>query len=80
MRIKPSLKSLYLQLRLNSVKRLSTIALALGEDRTRTELIPYLTASMSARSESCLRSFIADALGDEDEILLAIAEEACVTY
>ena len=33
------------QLRLNSIKRLATIALALGEERTRTELIPFLTQS-----------------------------------
>jgi serine/threonine-protein phosphatase 2A regulatory subunit A len=29
-------------LRLNAIKRLSTIALALGPERTRTELIPFL--------------------------------------
>lgn len=34
---------LYLQLRLNSIKKLSTIALALGVERTRTELLPFLT-------------------------------------
>ena len=32
-----------LQLRLNSIKKLSTIALALGVERTRKELIPFLT-------------------------------------
>ena len=31
------------QLRLNSIKKLSTIALALGIERTRSELIPFLT-------------------------------------
>ena len=31
------------QLRLNSIKKLSTIALALGVERTRKELIPFLT-------------------------------------
>lgn len=46
-------------LRLNSVKRLRTIALALGEERTRRELIPFLT----------------DNCDDEDEVLLAMAEE-----
>ena len=46
-------------LRLNSVKRLSTIALALGEERTRKELI----------------LFLADSNDDEDEVLLAMAEE-----
>jgi hypothetical protein len=29
-------------LRLNAIKRLSTIALALGAERTRDELIPFL--------------------------------------
>lgn len=29
-------------LRLNAIKRLSTIALALGPERTRSELIPFL--------------------------------------
>lgn len=47
------------QLRLNSVRRLSTIATALKEERTRTELIPFLL----------------DCLDDEDEVLLVIAEE-----
>lgn len=45
--------------RLNSIHRLSTIALALGEERTRAELIPFLTESND----------------DEDEVLLAMAEE-----
>merc|ERR1712227_717114 len=47
------------QLRLNSIKKLSTIALALGVERTRSELIPFLT----------------DAIYDEDEVLLALAEQ-----
>jgi serine/threonine-protein phosphatase 2A regulatory subunit A len=46
-------------LRLNSVKRLGTIALALGEERTRRELIPFL-------NDNC---------DDEDEVLLVMAEE-----
>lgn len=53
------LKNEDVALRLNSVKRLSTIALALGEDRTRKELIPFLSESND----------------DEDEVLLAMAEE-----
>ena len=47
------------QLRLNSIKKLSTIALALGTERTRSELIPFLT----------------DTIYDEDEVLLALAEQ-----
>ncbi|KAJ1924221.1 protein phosphatase 2A structural subunit [Tieghemiomyces parasiticus] len=48
-----------LALRLNAIRRLSTIAQALGPERTRNELIPFLD----------------EAAEDEDEILLAIAEE-----
>ena len=47
------------QLRLNSIKKLSTIALALGTERIRSELIPFLT----------------DTIYDEDEVLLALAEQ-----
>ncbi|CAF3329537.1 unnamed protein product [Rotaria socialis] len=47
------------QLRLNSIKKLSTIGLALGVERTRSELIPFLT----------------DTIYDEDEVLLALAEQ-----
>lgn len=46
-------------LRLSSIRRLSTIALALGPQRTREELIPFLQ----------------DQLDDEDEVLLVLAEE-----
>lgn len=45
--------------RLNSIQRLSTIALALGEERTRSELLPFLVENND----------------DEDEVLLAMAEE-----
>ncbi|CAB0006223.1 unnamed protein product [Nesidiocoris tenuis] len=53
------LKNEDVQLRLNSIKKLSTISLALGVERTRTELIPFLT----------------DTIYDEDEVLLALAEQ-----
>lgn len=36
-----------LQLRLNSIKKLSTIALALGDERTRNELLPFLTGTLT---------------------------------
>lgn len=38
-------------LRLNAIRRLSTIALALGPERTRDELIPFLDG-MSDKNES----------------------------
>lgn len=41
------------------MKKLATIALALGEERTRTELVPFLT----------------ETIYDEDEVLLALAEQ-----
>lgn len=53
------LKSDDTQLRLNAIHRLSTIALALGHQRAREDLIPFLQ----------------DNLDDEDEVLLALADE-----
>jgi len=53
------LKNEDVQLRLNSIRRLNVIAKALGPDRTRQELIPFLN----------------DCVDDEDEVLLALAEE-----
>lgn len=51
--------NVYGQIRLNSIRKLSTIALALGVERTRSELIPFL----------------ADTLYDDDEVLVALAEQ-----
>ncbi|KAI9590925.1 putative ser/thr protein phosphatase 2A regulatory subunit A [Syncephalis fuscata] len=45
--------------RLRAIRRLDTIALALGPERTRDELVPFLQESMD----------------DEDEVLVALAEE-----
>lgn len=53
------LRSEDVQLRLNAIHRVSTIALALGPDRAREELIPFFQESID----------------DEDEVLLALAEE-----
>ncbi|ESR55104.1 hypothetical protein CICLE_v10022447mg [Citrus x clementina] len=53
------LKNDDIQLRLNSIRRLSTIARALGEERTPKELIPFLSENND----------------DDDEVLLAMAEE-----
>ncbi|TXG51806.1 hypothetical protein EZV62_024330 [Acer yangbiense] len=54
-----SLKNEDIQLQLNSIRRLSTIARALGEERTRKELIPFLSENND----------------DDHEVLLAMAEE-----
>lgn len=53
------LKNDDIQLRLHSIRRLSTIARALGEERTRKELIRFLSENND----------------DDDEVLLAMAEE-----
>lgn len=53
------LKNEDVQARLNSISRITTIALALGPERTRTELM----------------TFLQDSLDDEDEVLLALAGE-----
>lgn len=47
---KNDVQHLFLQLRLNSIKKLSTIALALGVERTRSELIPFLTGINAGES------------------------------
>ena len=39
------LKHEEVSLRLNAVRRVSTIALALGVERTRQELVPYLSGT-----------------------------------
>ncbi|KAI9302173.1 armadillo-type protein [Cunninghamella echinulata] len=53
------LKNEDVQLRLNAIRNLGTIAMALGPQRTRDELIPFLN----------------DSIDDEDEVLMAVAEE-----
>ncbi|KAJ3719921.1 Ser/Thr protein phosphatase 2A regulatory subunit A [Lentinula raphanica] len=53
------LRSEDVQLRLNAIHSVPTIALALGPDRARDELVPFLQ----------------DSIDDEDEVLLALAEE-----
>ncbi|KZT44349.1 ARM repeat-containing protein [Sistotremastrum suecicum HHB10207 ss-3] len=54
------LKSEDVQLRLNAIHRISTIALALGPERARDELIPFLRENVD---------------DEDDEVLLALAEE-----
>lgn len=49
-----------LRLRLNSIKNLGTIATALGPERTREELIPFLQEIL---------------IDDDDEVLVALAEQ-----
>jgi serine/threonine-protein phosphatase 2A regulatory subunit A len=53
------LKSDEKQKRINSVTNLATIAIALGKERTRSELLPYLL----------------DLLDDEEEVLLELAKQ-----
>ena len=43
--------------RLNSISRLGTIAVALGEDRTRAELVPFLSENIDDEDEQ-LGSFV----------------------
>ena len=63
-------------LRLNAVSRLSTIATALGIERTRSELIPFirgLILKLFPVFDFLIQKL--DSLEDEDEVLLVIAEE-----
>lgn len=52
------LKNEDVTLRLNSVKRLTMIAMALGEERTRNELVPFLTESNDDEDEVCLHKHL----------------------
>lgn len=47
------LKSDDVVLRLSSIRRLSTIALALGPARTRDELLPFLQVRLNRREAAC---------------------------
>lgn len=64
-------------LRLNAIRRLSTIALALGPERTRDELIPFLDGKSSIYK--CALGIetnpLAESVEDEDEVLTALSDE-----
>lgn len=65
-------------LRLNAIHRLNTIALALGAERTRDELIPFLDGKSALTiPEYCIfiLTVIAESVEDEDEVLTALSEE-----
>ena len=65
------------QLRLNSIKKLSTIALALGVRRYFSRKNFYKTTNICQveRTRSELIPFLTDTIYDEDEVLLALAEQ-----
>jgi serine/threonine-protein phosphatase 2A regulatory subunit A len=59
--------------RLNAIKKLSTIAVVLGPERTRDDLVPFLE-----RMPVVLMVMINNAgetMEDEDEVLVALADE-----
>ncbi|KAI7827721.1 protein phosphatase regulatory subunit Paa1 [Kickxella alabastrina] len=62
--------------RLESLKRLSVLALAMGEERTREELVPFLDESIDDEDELLLS--LAEVLGDFVQYNLAAAEETVV--
>lgn len=66
-------------LRLNAIHRLGTIALALGADRTREELIPFLDGKLRhSRWMRCKERELTcatESVEDEDEVLTALSEE-----
>ena len=66
-------------LRLNAIHRLSTIALALGAERTRDELIPFLDGMTFLLIEQVHSWRAADwskeSVEDEDEVLTALSDE-----
>jgi len=62
---------------LNAIHRLSTIALALGPERTRDELIPFLDGTHNSEPARILAraNTQAESVEDEDEVLTALGEE-----
>lgn len=71
-RLADELRSEDTQVRTDAMRRVSTIALALGQERTRTELIPFLESARRAAASCVTR---VDSLDEEDEVLLVMAEE-----
>jgi serine/threonine-protein phosphatase 2A regulatory subunit A len=61
--------------RLNAIRRLSTIALALGPDRAREELVPFLDGEVINDLSKYTDELHLDCMDDEDEVLFALAEE-----
>ncbi len=49
------------------MRNLSTVAIALGHERTRNELLPYILGK-------CLKIKSIDLMDDEEEVLLTLAE------
>jgi len=61
--------------RLNAVKKLSTIAIVLGHERTRDDLVPFLERASPISSRTATDNGAGEAMEDEDEVLMALAEE-----
>ena len=66
-------------LRLNAIRRLTTIALALGPERTRDELIPFLDGTTPGSyfqlSPAQHADKVPESVEDEDEVLTALSDE-----
>lgn len=62
--------------RLNSIKKLDVIANALGIERTRNELVPFLQGKFRKKDVFMILLILyLDSIDDEDEVLLSLAEE-----
>lgn len=59
---------IHLPCRINSVKSLGTIAVALGPDRTRNELLPYILGML------VVPYLYTDLMDDEEEVLIQLAD------
>lgn len=61
--------------RLNAIKKLSTIAIVLGHERTREDLVPFLERAVPRASRAATDTGAGEAMEDEDEVLIALADE-----
>ena len=65
-------------LRLNAIRRLNTIAVALGPERTREELIPFLDGMLPRSAlldDGSGLTSRAESVEDEDEVLTQLSQE-----
>ncbi len=77
------MKSEDAETRINAMRRLSTVAEALGPERTRKELIPFLGGAYRTIRRvvhprflhACVAVLCSDQMEDDDEVLLVMATE-----
>ena len=63
------------EVRIKAMKKIKTVAQALGPERTRMELVPFLNGMFVRPSTGMIAESLSEATEDEDEILVTLSEE-----